>query len=115
MALHNAQSNFTFSSITLQPEKWGRIVESAIGAHLLNSSLTDGFRLHYWRHRNDEIDFVMEKRGQLVGLEIKSGSHQKSSGMKAFQSQLKPGKVILVGDSGLPWQEFLQLNPAQLF
>jgi predicted AAA+ superfamily ATPase len=115
MALHNAQSNYTFSSITLQPEKWGRIVESAIGAHLLNSSLTDGFRLHYWRHRNDEIDFVMEKRGQLVGLEIKSGSHQKSSGMKAFQSQFKPGKLMLVGDSGLPWQEFLQLDPAQLF
>lgn len=30
-----------------KPDYWGRIVESAVGAHLLNYSLSENFELHY--------------------------------------------------------------------
>lgn len=114
-ALISAQRNETFSKILKQADQWGRMVESAIGAHLLNYSLTENFHLYYWRHSNHEIDFVIEKRGKVIGLEVKSGTKQKAGGMDAFKKEFNPDKVLLIGNSGLAWQEFLQINPNDLF
>jgi predicted AAA+ superfamily ATPase len=114
-ALISAQRNDLFSEITLQPAEWGRMVESAIGAHLVNAALVEGLKIYYWRHRDEEIDFVIEKRGKMIGLEVKSGSGGNTSGMKAFRDQFNPDKVLLIGDKGLPWQEFLKINLAELF
>jgi predicted AAA+ superfamily ATPase len=114
-ALISAQRNETFSEILGQADQWGRLVESSIGAHLLNYSLTENFQVAYWRHGNHEIDFVIEKRGKVIGLEIKSGASQKAGGMATFAKQFNPDKMLLIGDSGLPWQEFLLMNPNDLF
>ena len=32
----------------------------------------------------------------------------------AWEVRMRPDKVLLIGDSGFPWQEFLSLNPAEL-
>jgi hypothetical protein len=61
------------------------------------------------------VDFVLEQRGKVIGLDIKSGAKQKTSGMAAFQKEMKPDKVFLIGSGGMPWQEFLQMRPAELF
>ena len=114
-ALISSQRSELFKEIAAKPDEWGRMVESSIGAHLINHSLTEGFTLHYWRERNDEIDFVMERKKKVIGLEVKSGNTQGGSGMAAFQKEFKPDKVLLIGSSGLPWQTFLQMNPTELF
>lgn len=51
----------------------------------------------------------------MIGLEVKSGRTEHASGMAAFEQQCKPYKVLLVGNSGIPWQEFLELEPLELF
>jgi uncharacterized protein len=71
--------------------------------------------VYYWRHRNDELDFVLEKKGKVIGVEVKSGGIQKAPGMAAFKERFQPDKVLLVGSSGLPWHEFLKLSPSELF
>jgi predicted AAA+ superfamily ATPase len=114
-ALISAQRNETFKDITVQPAQWGRMVESAVGTHLINHALTERFTLYYWRERNEEVDFIIEKGGNTVALEIKSGATQSRSGMTAFQKQFNSYKVLLVGNSGMPWQDFLKLNPVELF
>ncbi len=114
-ALITAQQAESFSSLRSQPGKWGRLVESAIGAHLLNHSLVKGFKLFYWRHRNDEIDFVLEYQGKAIGIEVKSGASGNTSGMTAFSKLFNPYKVFMVGGSGIPWQKFLDIDPAELF
>lgn len=118
-ALINAQRNESLKKISALPSEWGRVVESAIGAHLINHALTEGFTVNYWRNRNDEIDFVIEKKGNIIGLEIKSGITQKASGMAAFKKQINPQKMFLIGSrslgTGMPWQEFLRINPNDLF
>jgi predicted AAA+ superfamily ATPase len=114
-ALISAQRSDTFKDISTKPDEWGRMVESAVGAHLINHSLTEGFELYYWRERNNEIDFVLQRKKKIIGLEIKSGATQKASGMTAFQQQFKPYKILLIGNAGLPWQSFLQTNPIELF
>ena len=114
-ALISAQRNEFFTEIVKEPAQWGRIVESAIGAHLINHSLTENFKVYYWRHRNDEIDFVLERRGKVIGLEVKSSTSGNTFGMAAFKNKYSPHKVLLIGASGIPWQEFLQINPAEIF
>lgn len=114
-ALISAQRGDLFKDIQVKPDEWGRLVESSIGAHLINYSITEGFTVHYWREGNDEVDFVLEKKGRAIGLEVKSGSSQSASGMSAFKKTFNPEKVLLVGNTGLPWQDFLKMNPAELF
>ncbi|MCF0059499.1 ATP-binding protein [Dyadobacter sp. CY356] len=114
-ALISAQRAENFLQIKSDPTEWGRIVESAVGTHLLNNSLSENYKVYYWRDRDQEVDFVVEYKNQIVGIEVKSGAKQSSSGMAAFQKQFQPKKIYLIGDTGLPWQEFLRINPIELF
>ena len=59
-ALMSAHSGYTFEEARADRSFWGRLVESAVGAHLLNSGAPE-VRLHYWRHRNREVDFVLAR------------------------------------------------------
>ncbi|MFC0517655.1 ATP-binding protein [Mucilaginibacter angelicae] len=114
-ALISAQSNGMFNEIVANPAEWGRIVESAVGAHLTNFALTEGFKVYYWRNGNDEVDFVLERRGKVIALEVKSNNDKETTGMKEFQKQFNPNKILLIGKQGLSWQEFLSINPVELF
>lgn len=114
-ALISALQQRSFSEIRSQPEQWGRWIESAVGAHLLNSSITGDFQLYYWRHRNDEIDFVITSDGNSIGIEVKSGYTVKAKGMTAFQRQFNPQKILIIGSQGIPWEEFLMMDPGDLF
>ena len=114
-ALISAQRNELFDEIKVQPAKWGRMVESAIGAYLVNAAQVDGFAVYYWRHRNEEVDFVLEKRGKVIALEVKTGAEDTTSGMKAFKEQFNPDKILLIGKKGLPWQDFLKMKVIDLF
>lgn len=113
-ALISAQSNYSFTEAMGNPAIWGRLLESAVGAHLLNHAVSGDFALSYWRDGDEEVDFVIEQK-QLIGIEVKSGSVQKTSGMASFKKKFNPDKVLLVGNSGLSWQDLLKMNPSALF
>ncbi len=114
-ALISAQRSDHLNEVLTKPDEWGRMVESAIGAHLLNYSFSEKFNLYYWRDKNNEVDFVIERNRKIIGLEVKSGSSNITTGMQVFQKKYNPDKVLLIGKNGLPWQEFLQINPVALF
>lgn len=114
-ALTSAQHHETFEEIRQQPATWGRIVESAIGAHLINASITEKFNIYYWRHRNEEVDFVLEKRRKLIALEVKTNMEKNVSGINTFHKQFHPDRMLLIGNKGMPWQDFLNINPITLF
>lgn len=114
-AFLSAYQSETLQSIRLKPDQWGRQVESAIGAHLTNAATVSEMNLYYWRHRNEEVDFVLEKGDQIIGIEVKSGASGHHSGMTVFKGKYHPHKVLLVGSGGLPWEEFLRIPPSELF
>lgn len=114
-ALISAQRNELFQEIKAKPSEWGKIVESAVGAHFVNAEQVFGLNVFYWRHRNEEVDFVLEKRGKVVALEVKTGMDSVTSGMEAFRKQFNPDKILLIGKKGMPWQELLKINPNELF
>ncbi len=114
-ALLNAQQGNIQSDAMSKPDKWGRVVESAIGAHLLNHSIREDFSVFYWRESNEEVDFVLEKQGKVIAIEVKSNYAKKKKGMDAFNRKFGPHKMVLIDNNSLPWHEFLKINPVELF
>jgi predicted AAA+ superfamily ATPase len=114
-ALISAQRYESYTELLNQPAQWGRLVESAVGAHLVNHALTDRIEVNYWRDRNDEVDFVIQKNGKVIGLEVSSGEGHKRKGMDAFQKRFQPHRILLIGKTGMPLNEFLKINPGDLF
>ena len=110
-ALMTAGSGYSFKDAAADRTFRGRIVESAVGAHLYNTAASN-VRLHYWRHGSDEVDFVLQRGPALVAIEVKSharrgGTAVTPAGMKAFEQRYRPRRSLLVGGGGIPLEEFL--------
>ncbi len=86
----------------------GRLVESAVGAHLLNTATDDDAEVFYWRERNHEVDFVVQVRDLRLAIEVKSGRPPEAlPGLGRFAEAFKPDRTLLVGGDGIPLEEFL--------
>lgn len=114
-ALLSSQVNFEFSKIVSSPKEWGRLVESSVGAHLINHSISGGYQCYYWREGNHEVDFVIEKNGKVIAIEVKSGRRGENRGISVFAQKFHPGQVLLVGTGGIGLEDFLRINPENLF
>jgi uncharacterized protein len=114
-ALLTAQGDSTFEKAIINTGLWGRLVESAVGTHLLNHSISERYKLSYWREGNNEVDFILEKGNKVIGLEVKSGMKSDNTGMQVFADKFHPDKVLLIGTGGVPFEEFLKINPGELF
>ena len=90
-------------------------MESSIGSHLINSAMAERYNLYYWREGNHEVDFILEKGNRIVGLGVKSGMKVGNAGMGIFAAKFHPEKVLLVGTGGIPYGDFLKINPRELF
>ena len=107
-ALLTAQSGLTLAEARGDGEFWGRLVESAVGAHLANAAAGREFELYYWRERNQEVDFVVKAGRRLAAIEVKSGrAPQAHRGTAAFAAAFKPQHSLLVGGDGIELGEFL--------
>lgn len=114
-ALINALHTRTFSEVRSNPAFWGRLVENAVGAHLINSLQSLPYEVMYWRERNDEVDFVVQSGRNLWALEVKSGQFSKISGLEAFKKRWQEAKPMVIGSGGMPLAEFFNTHPAELF
>lgn len=114
-ALISAQQGFSMSEIQGRPAEWGRWVESAVGAHLMQGAMRGAYSLYYWREGDREVDFVLERKGRLIALEVKSTPSGAMPGMDAFRQRFHPDKVYLIGPSGIPWEELLGVDAEELF
>ncbi len=111
-ALISSQMNSEFESARLHTGQWGRLVESTVGAHLINTTRGSEVKVHYWRERNREVDFVLLKGEDIVGIEVKSGREKESTpGIDTFSKKFSPVRVLLVGKGGIPLDEFLSYTP----
>ena len=111
-ALMTAQAPFSFEEARRNRDFWGRLVESAAGAHLHNSSAGADIEISYWRDRGKEVDFILRSGKTIIALEVKSSRRKESlPGMSAFGKLHPAAKKLTVGEQGIPLEEFL-LTPA---
>ena len=106
-ALMTAGSGYSLAEAQVDRSFWGRIVESAVGAHLFNTAASD-IRIHYWRDGALEVDFVLQRGARTVAIEVKSGAKRMSlGGLDEFERRFSPRRSLLVGEGGVPLNEFL--------
>ncbi|MFN8622704.1 MAG: ATP-binding protein [Chloroflexota bacterium] len=92
---------------------WGRLVETAVGAHLMNTAGRDT-EVTWWREGDREVDFVVSNRERLLAIEVASGRRKASlPGLDAF-TRLTGARPLLVGAQGLPLETALSLTADQL-
>ena len=112
-ALMTAPSGFSFDEARKERDYWGRLTESAAGAHLVNGTRGPGIEVFYWRERSREVDFVLRSGRSIVAIEIKSGRAKESlAGMEALTKEVRLKRKLLVGGGGISVEEFL-LKPAE--
>ena len=114
-ALMTAGSGYSFDEAKADRTFWGHLVESAVGAHLFNTA-TSAIRLHYWRDGSLEVDFVLQRGTQSIPIEVKSGPKMRPlRGMDAFRKRFSSRRSLLVGEGGIPLNEFLTVPAQQWF
>lgn len=106
-SLMTAVSGYTFEEATSDRTFWGRVVETAVGAHLVNTA-DIGERVHYWRDDAHEVDFVIERGPKLAAVEVKTGRDRSSGrGLAAFRQRYEHARTVLVGPGGMSLADFL--------
>ena len=114
-ALKMVYSPLTFEEVLVDRKSWGRIVESCIGAYLVSQSFVHRFEVFYWRERDDEVDFILRKKGSVVAIEVKSNAEIKTAGLEKFKQLFQPKKAFIVGDGGISIEDFLSMDIRKLF
>jgi len=114
-ALMSGLGGSEFGETRRDGASWGRLVESAVGAHLLATATSDEIRVGYWREGPKEVDFVLDKGGRLAAIEVKSGRARDGiPGIGAFLKAHPKAKAHLVGGDGLSLEEFFLARAADL-
>ncbi len=105
----NAQASLSYKAARKDHSYWGRVVESAVGAYLLNSARGTQIELFYWREGNYEVDFVLKYGKSLTAIEVKSENKPLTrTGIDQFVAKFKPSKVIVVGSQGISIEHFFR-------
>jgi predicted AAA+ superfamily ATPase len=107
-ALMTASAGMPFADAQADPDFWGRLVETAVGAHLANAA--EGGRVGYWKQGPLEIDFVIAGRGEAppMAIEVVSGRQRDAqSGLAAFERERPGTRSLMIGPRGMSVEEFL--------
>ena len=106
-ALVSAIGGRSFAEAREDAEHWGRLVETAVGAHLV-ATRDPRAEILYWRDRSREVDFVVQRGAELTAIEVKSGPRRDGlPGMAAFETAHGPARKLLIGGDGTPLEAFL--------
>ena len=114
-ALMSLYAEHDFSSARQDHRIWGRFVESAAGAHILNCAYINNFDVFYWREENLEVDFVLAKNSRIVAIEVKSNNEKDTAGLHAFEERFHPHRTMIVGVGGLSLENFFKSDLKVLF
>lgn len=113
--LMTAMSGYSFEETKSDRTFMGRLVESAVGAHLYNMGFPD-VRLYYWREGHDEVNYIIERGKKRIAIEVKSASGDgRRRGLRIFEERFNPYRSILVGDQGQALEQFLSSGPDDWF
>ena len=112
--LLSATSSLNFNDAYLNPQQWGRWVETAVGAYLINHADRLEYKLYFWRNDGNEVDFILQSSKKLVAIEVKSGRRQNNQGLPIFSEQFHPDVELVVGGETFGLEQFLTLSIEQL-
>ena len=93
----------------------GRLVENAVGAHLLNGLSGPDWSVTYWRDGDYEVDYVVAHGTQIWALEVKSGRPGRLTGMGYFREKYPKAKAWVIGAEGVKLEDFFSKPAMEWF
>ena len=92
----------------------GRLVETAVGAHLVATAGPD-VEVTWWRVGDREVDFVLGRGSSVLAIEVASGPEKSDlRGLAAFTKAFPAASTLLIGAHGLPLETAMS-TPADDF
>jgi uncharacterized protein len=115
-ALVTACAGVSPAQLRADSEAWGRLVETCVGAHLVNLAASEGVAVSWWREGPNEVDFVLHAGDRVVGIEVKSTVGAQARGLAAFVARFPRARGIVVGpgSGATPLERLLTSSPRAL-
>jgi uncharacterized protein len=114
-ALVSATARTTMAKARADHEFWARLVRTAVGAHLWAHA--DPEEITWWREGNAEVDWVV-RPGKLlrdtdapIAIDVRTGHPRGSPGTVAFTQAHRGARSLIVGEGGIPLEDFLSTHP----
>jgi predicted AAA+ superfamily ATPase len=112
--LLSAMSGLDPTTFRSDGRMWGRLVETAVGAHLVNTA-GPGVEVTWWRERNREVDFVVADGRRVTAIEVASGRRKDAlPGLGAFTRAVAGAVPLLIGAQGLALERALEVAASDL-
>lgn len=106
-ALMTASFGRKRDSLLIDPDLRGRLVETAVGAYLVNLSYGGDVEVFWWREGGLEVDFVATCEDAVCAIEVKSGRVKPTRGMAEFIVRNPEARSLVVGSAECPLEAFL--------
>ncbi|MFA6092743.1 MAG: DUF4143 domain-containing protein [Elusimicrobiota bacterium] len=92
-ALITALRGIPFEQTFLDRAFYGRLVENAVGAALINAE-EDVF---YWSDRDKEVDLIVQRGEDLLAIEITAGDGHPTPGLNIFRKRYPHAHTVRIG------------------
>lgn len=86
----------------------GGMTENYVNTHLL----INGYTTYYWEsERGAEIDFIIQREGQLIPIEVKSADNTKAKSLKVYMDTYKPAYAIKLSTKNFGFEDGKKIVP----
>ena len=80
----------------------GGMAENYVNTQLM----MNGYRTYYWEsERGAEIDFIIQRDGQLIPIEVKSADNTKAKSLKVYIETFKPAYAIKISAKNFGFED----------
>lgn len=94
-------SDIIYSSPDLNDFKGG-MTENYVNQTLI----TNGYKTYYWSsERGAEVDFIIQKDGQIIPIEVKSADNVKAKSLNVYMSKYKPSYAIKISSKNFGFKD----------
>lgn len=86
----------------------GGMVENYVNVQLT----INGYRTYYWEsERGAEIDFIIQREGQLIPIEVKSADNTRAKSLKVYMDTYRPAYAIKLSTKNFGFEENKKIVP----
>jgi len=88
------------------------IIKSISVMHDRSNGLGGGFAAYYWEsEREAEIDFVVQRNGHIIPIEVKSSDNMKSKSLSVYMQKFKPKYAIKLSTKNFGFENNIKTTP----
>ena len=86
----------------------GGMAENFVNSQLIMNNYTT----YYWESGNSaEIDFIIQKNGKLIPIEVKSADNTKAKSLKVYMQSFKPSYAIKISSKNFAFEDNVKNVP----